>query len=97
MENQARKEDTASAPQRKAEPTAHTEKSPHQPCAAITPREKTVLKLLAQGKRNQEISEALGITERTVKFHVSSLFCKLKAKNRTELVLLALQRDLVDS
>ncbi len=51
--------------------------------------------MLAHGMRNREISEELDITERTVKFHVHSLFTKLGASNRTEVVRLALQRGLV--
>jgi DNA-binding NarL/FixJ family response regulator len=55
----------------------------------------TILALLAHGKRNREISEELDITERTVKFHVSGLFSKLGASNRTEAVRLGLERGLV--
>ena len=61
----------------------------------LTEREQTILALLAHGKRNREISEELAITERTVKFHVSGLFAKLGARNRTEAVRFALQRGLV--
>ncbi|MDH3315796.1 MAG: response regulator transcription factor [Gammaproteobacteria bacterium] len=62
---------------------------------ALTRREQTILDMLAHGMRNREISEELEITERTVKFHVSSLFTKLGASNRTEAVRLAVQRGLV--
>ena len=44
---------------------------------ALTPRELEVLPLLAQGLLNKEIADALDITERTVKFHVSSILAKL--------------------
>jgi len=50
---------------------------------------------LAQGKTNREIATALVITERTVKFHISSILAKLGAGNRTEAVTLAVQRGLV--
>jgi DNA-binding NarL/FixJ family response regulator len=63
---------------------------------ALTPRETEVLKLLAQGKTNKEIAQALVVTERTAKFHVSSILDKLGAGNRTEAVTLAAQLDLVD-
>jgi len=63
---------------------------------ALTGREQTILDMLALGMRNREISERLKITERTVKFHVSSLFTKLGAGNRTEAVRLALERGLLD-
>src|SRR5918992_4580917 len=52
--------------------------------APLTPREIEVLALLSQGLQNKEISGRLFISERTVKFHVSSLMHKLGAENRTE-------------
>ena len=61
----------------------------------LTPREIEVLALLSQGLQNKEISARLFITERTVKFHVSSLMHKLGAENRTETVTIAAQRGLI--
>ncbi len=55
----------------------------------VTPREREVLALVAQGLANKEIGARLVITERTVKFHVSSLMGKLGVGNRTELVAVA--------
>lgn len=63
---------------------------------SLTPREQEVLVLLAQGKTNKEIAHALTISERTVKFHVRSVFARLGATNRTEAVALAAQRGLVE-
>jgi DNA-binding NarL/FixJ family response regulator len=54
-----------------------------------------VLRLLAQGSTNKEIAAELVITERTVKFHISSILGKLGAGNRTEAVTLAVQRGLI--
>jgi len=65
------------------------------PAAALTGREAQVLRLLAQGRANKEIAAQLVISERTVKFHVSSILSKLGAGNRTEAVKLAVQRGLV--
>jgi DNA-binding NarL/FixJ family response regulator len=62
---------------------------------ALTPRERGVLELLAQGSSNKDIARRLGMTERTVKFHVSSILTKLRAANRTEAVLHAIQAGLV--
>lgn len=61
----------------------------------LTDREMQVLGLLAQGKSNKEIAAALSISERTVKFHVSSIMGKLGAGNRTEAVTVAAHRGLV--
>jgi DNA-binding NarL/FixJ family response regulator len=61
----------------------------------LTPRELEVLGLLALGLTNREIAGRLFITERTVKFHVSSLMHKLGAENRTETVTIAAQRGLI--
>jgi DNA-binding NarL/FixJ family response regulator len=63
---------------------------------ALTERELQVLALLARGRLNKEIAAELGISERTVKFHVSALMGKLGAGNRTEAVSLAAQRGLVE-
>ena len=61
----------------------------------LTDREVQVLGLLARGKSNKEIAAVLSISERTAKFHVSSILGKLGAGNRTEAVTIAAQRGLV--
>ena len=66
------------------------------PLEELTPREKDVLMLLAQGQQNKEIAVELVITERTVKFHISSILAKLGAGNRTEAVRIAVQQGLVE-
>jgi DNA-binding NarL/FixJ family response regulator len=58
---------------------------------AITPRERQLMGLLAQGLRNKEIARSLGITEGTVKIYLSRLFVKFGANDRLELALLALK------
>ena len=61
----------------------------------LSPRERDVLRLLAEGSSNKEIASALRVTERTVKFHVTSIFNKLGAENRAQAVTLAHQRGLI--
>ncbi|MBW3622390.1 MAG: response regulator transcription factor [Armatimonadetes bacterium] len=62
----------------------------------LTEREREVLKLVAEGKRNREIGEALFITEKTVKNHISSILAKLHANDRTEAAMFAARQGLVD-
>lgn len=61
----------------------------------VTPRELSTLRLMADGKSNKEIANALGITERTVKSHLGHLFEKLGVTSRTEAVKVATRRGLV--
>ncbi len=56
---------------------------------ALTPREDEVLQLLAKGMTNKAIAHELGITEHTVKFHVTAIMTKLQAQSRTEAVVTA--------
>jgi DNA-binding NarL/FixJ family response regulator len=60
----------------------------------LSPRERDVLRLLVAGNANKEIAAALGVTERTVKFHMTSIFNKLGAENRAQAVTLAHARGL---
>lgn len=61
----------------------------------LTPRELATLRLMADGKSNKEIANALGISERTVKTHLGHLFEKLGVTSRTEAVKVASRRGLV--
>jgi two-component system NarL family response regulator len=62
----------------------------------LTERELEVLRLMAQGKSNQEIGAALFITEGTVKFHVNHILNKLGVSDRTQAVITALKRGLAN-
>jgi DNA-binding NarL/FixJ family response regulator len=65
------------------------------PQEPLTLRESEVLQLLAQGLANKQIAVALGISEHTVKFHVSSIYSKLGASSRTEAVSIGARLGLV--
>ncbi len=58
----------------------------------FSPREHEVLTLVAGGLTNKEIAYRLGISNRTVQFHLNSVFNKTGAASRTEAAMLALQR-----
>jgi two-component system, NarL family, response regulator LiaR len=63
---------------------------------ALTPRELDVLRLLARGLPNKLIARELGIAERTVKTHVSSILAKLDVTDRTQAALYAVRERLAD-
>jgi DNA-binding NarL/FixJ family response regulator len=65
------------------------------PAANLSGRECEVLKLLSQGKSNRIIADELGIAETTVKCHVSVILSRLHASDRTQAVVVALQRGLI--
>jgi len=61
--------------------------------ARLTDREREVLRLL--GQSNKEIAATLGISERTVKFHVTSIFNKLGAESRAQAVAIGAEQRLI--
>ena len=66
------------------------------PREPLSPREQQVLKLLAEAHANREISELLGLSEKTVEHHRSSILRKLGMRDRVELVRYAIRRGLVE-
>jgi len=61
----------------------------------LTPREVEVLGMLAEGQSNKSIAHRLGISEHTVKFHVTSIMGKLSAGSRTEAVTQGIRQGLI--
>ena len=62
----------------------------------LTPRETSVLRLLAEGLGNREIANRLNISEHTIKFHIRSILSKLQASTRTEAVTRGLRAGLIE-
>lgn len=65
------------------------------PQEMLTEREKEVLLCLVEGLSNKEIAEKLFISDKTVKIHVSKIFKKLSVKSRSQVVIYAVQNQLV--
>lgn len=68
---------------------------PGEPNASLTAREIEVLRMLAEGLANKNIAFQLGISEHTVKFHISSIFTKLNASSRAEAVAIGMRQGLI--
>src|SRR5207247_604839 len=62
---------------------------------ALTPREREILVLVAQGHANRTIAEQLVISERTARTHVSNMLGKLQLSSRTQAALLAIREGLI--
>jgi DNA-binding NarL/FixJ family response regulator len=64
----------------------------HRPTNPLTARELEVLGLVAEGRRNREIAEQLGLSEQTIKNHLTSILHRLGVPNRTDAVLYAVRQ-----
>jgi DNA-binding NarL/FixJ family response regulator len=64
--------------------------------AALSPREMDILRLIVRGRSNQEIADALNITRGTVKWHVNIILRRLDVNDRTQAVVVAAQRGIVE-
>lgn len=64
----------------------------------LTPRQTEILKLIIDGHSNKQLAVKLGLTEATIKTHVSAIFKVLKVKNRTQAAMMAqsMELDIVD-
>ena len=78
-----------------AQALVHAASHARDPGYNLTPREREVLGLMAQGLNNPDIAERMVVSRSTIKFHVSSILSKLGVASRTEAVALALQHKLV--
>jgi DNA-binding NarL/FixJ family response regulator len=57
--------------------------------ANLTPRERGLVELIAQGRDNAQIAASLGLSEKTVRNHITSIFAKLEVENRAQAIVLA--------
>lgn len=73
-----------------------TNPQPTTPKHDLTERELEVLRLIAQGKSNKDISDDLVLSEKTVKTHVSNILQKLHLSDRTQAAVYALRQKIVD-
>jgi len=69
--------------------------APEPLAETLTPRERQILDMMAEGLGNKEIAWQLQISEHTVKFHVSSILGKLGVSSRTEAVTQGMRRGLI--
>ena len=78
-----------------ADPNANFSSDLEPDLEPLTPRERDVLNLLAEGLPNKAIAKRLGVSEHTVKFHLNAVLGKLGAKSRTEAVTRAVRAGLL--
>ncbi|NUQ07318.1 MAG: response regulator transcription factor [Anaerolineae bacterium] len=69
---------------------------PPTPDTELTTRELEIMTLMAKGLKNPQIAETIHISVSTVKFHIGVIFKKLGAQTRTEAVMIALEKGLVE-
>lgn len=67
-----------------------------EPEDALTPRERDVLQMVAEGATNREIATALFVSENTVNFHMKNILRKLHLKNRTQAAAYAVRRGVAE-
>ncbi len=69
--------------------------APSAPLVTLTKREIEVLALLALGMKNKQIADILHVSRHTVHFHLSKVYLKIGANNRTHAVMLAIAHEIV--
>ena len=84
-------------PKLQAENWAVREARAQQLSKGLTPRQKDVLQLLAEGRRTKEIADILNVSERTVMFHKYHIMNAFNLKSNADLVLLALKHHLISA
>jgi DNA-binding CsgD family transcriptional regulator len=62
--------------------------------AGLTATERKIVELVAQGRRNTEVADALGVSVKTVEYHLTRVYRKLGVRSRTDLALLVVSGGL---
>lgn len=77
----------------------HTDKKSEQPepRSRLTPREREIVQLMAEGRTNKEIASSLGISTRTAETHRSALMRKLKLRTIADVVRFAVRNDIIQA
>jgi two-component system NarL family response regulator len=78
------------------QPTRERPNVPALPVEALTGREESILRLMAEGKTNRAIAEAMGFAEVTIKKHVQDIIAKLYATDRTHAAIIAMRLGFID-
>jgi len=76
-------------------PTARDRLAERTSLVELTPREHEVLTCITRGQSNRDIAQQLGIAEKTVRIHVSSVLDKMDVRDRTQAAICAIQRGMV--
>jgi DNA-binding NarL/FixJ family response regulator len=74
--------------------TSHAPPVSHSGINEITDRERQIMQLIAQERSNHQIGQALGVTERTVRFHMRNIYDKLNFATRAEVIVWMLKSEL---
>jgi DNA-binding NarL/FixJ family response regulator len=79
-----------------ARPVAHDDRELAEKLASLTPQQFRVLERVAEGRLNKQIADDLGVQERTIKAHLTTIFDKLGVRNRTQAGILLRSLELGD-
>ncbi|MCX5609363.1 LuxR C-terminal-related transcriptional regulator [Streptomyces sp. NBC_00047] len=72
-----------------------TDPTSREPLSLLTAREREILVLVSQGKSNRRVASSLGISEKTVRNHLSAVFSKVGASDRTQAVVMGIRGGIV--
>jgi DNA-binding NarL/FixJ family response regulator len=74
---------------------SHSDMADARPSGEVTPREREIIQLIAEGKSNKEAAAALGVSSKTVEAHRANVMRKLRLQSISDLVRYAIRNKLV--